>query len=470
MITKTDFLDFLKTPRHLWASKHGQIEKAPSLFDQHLIEQGKEIEALAREFIQKHLLQGTDAEIAHEKTFIDGSFQARVDTAACYPDENLIDIYEIKSSSSVDKEDKYDGAFQRVVCEASVTVRDVYIVHLNKEYIRQGELDLAELFTANNINEDIKDIKEEILEVREEAYRISMLDTPERILACVKPDKCPCLTLCHGELPDYPIYDIPRLNHNKALGLREGGVLAIQDIPAGYPLSDFQSRCVEVVKNGEPTTDIPAIRIELNKMEYPLNFLDYETYNPGIPFIDGYRPYQHVVFQYSLHIIKTPEGELEHHDALFTDEGDPGIRLVDHLSERIADTGSVIVWHKPFEMGRNKEMAERYPEHKEFLLNVNARIYDLKEIFSKGLYIHPDFHGSASIKNVLPVIVPELDQNYTELHITQGEEAMLAWADIMGGNVPQEQITQLRKDLLSYCELDTLAMVKIWQALREEVL
>lgn len=456
-------------PTHLWASKHGQIEKAPSPIDQHRMKQGKEIEGLAREFIQENLLQGTDAEIAHEKTFIDGNFQARVDTAACYPDEGLIDIYEIKSSSSVDKEDRYDGAFQRVVCEASVTVRDVYIVHLNKEYIRQGEIDLAELFIADNINEDIEDIREEVIEAREEAYRISMLDTLDQILACVKPDKCPCPTLCHGELPDYPIYDIPRLNHNKALGLREMGILAIQDIPAGYPLSDFQSRCVEVVKNGEPFSDILAIKNELTKLKYPLNFLDYETYNPGIPFFDGYRPYQHVVFQYSLHIIKSPDCEMEHHEALFTDEGDLGTRLVEHLSERIADTGSVIVWHKPFEMGRNKEMAEQYPEHRDFLLNVNARIYDLKEIFSKGFYIHPDFHGSASIKKVLPVMVPEFDQEYSRLPISSGEEAMLAWANIMSGDIHQEQVPQLRQELLSYCELDTLAMVKIWEALREEM-
>jgi len=469
MITKTDFLDFLGTPMHLWASKHDQIEKAPTLFDQHLMKQGKKIEELAREFIQEHLLQGTNVEIEHEKTFIDGNFQARVDTVACYPDENLIDIYEIKSSSSVDKKDRYDGAFQRVVCEASVTVRDVYIVHLNKGYIRQGELELAELFIADNINEDIEDIRDEVIAAREEAHKISLLDTPDQILACVKPDECPCPTLCHGELPDYPIYDIPRLNHNKALRLREGGILAIKDIPAGYPLSDFQSRCVEVVKNGAPVSDIPAIRNELNKMEYPLNFLDYETYNPGTPFFDGYKPYQHVVFQYSLHIVENPESEMEHHEVLFTDEGDPGIRLVKHLSERIAETGSVIVWHKPFEMGRNKEMAEQYPEHRDFLLNVNARIYDLKEIFSKGLYIHPDFHGSASIKNVLPVLVPEFDQNYAELHISQGEEAMLAWAEIMIGNIPEDQVPKLRQELLAYCELDTLAMVKIWEALQKEI-
>ncbi len=469
MITKTDFLDFLSTPMHLWASKHGQIEKAPSPIEQHRMEQGQEIEGLAREYIQVYLLQVTDAELAHEKTFFDGNFQARVDTAAYYPAEEVIDIYEIKSSSSVKKDDKYDVAFQRVVCEASETVRDVFIVHLNREYTRQGELELTKLFVVMKMNDNIEELREEVLVAREEAWQVASLDTFEGIQTCVKPDDCPCLTVCHGELPEHSIYDIPRLNQNKKRGLRADGILAIQDIPDGYPLSAYQSQIVEIIKRGEPFSDIPAIIKELAKLEYPLNFLDYETYNPGIPFFDGYRPYQHVVFQYSLHIVENPDSELKHHEVLFTDECDPGIRLVEHLSERIADTGSVIVWHKTFEMGRNKEMAEQYSEYKDFLLDVNERIYDLKEIFSKGFYIHPDFHGSASIKNVLPVMVPEFDQNYTALPISSGDEAMLAWAKIMSGNIPQEQRPKIQQELRSYCELDTLAMVKIWQALREEV-
>ncbi len=469
MITKTDFLQYLDTPAHLWASKHGQIEKAPSPIEQHRMEQGQEIEGLAREYIQEYLLQVTDAELAHEKTFVDGNFQARVDTAAYYPAEEVIDIYEIKSSSSVKKEDKYDVAFQRVVCEASETVRDVFIVHLNKEYIRQGELDLAKLFVVAKMNDSIEELREEVLVAREEAWQVASRDTSEGIQTCVKPDDCPCPTICHGELPEHSIYGVPRLNQNKKRELRADGILAIQDIPDGYPLSGYQSQIVEVVKDGEPFSDIPAIINELAKLEYPLNFLDYETYNPGIPFFDGYWPYQHVVFQYSLHIVETPDSELEHHELLLTNEGDPGIKLVKHLSERITDTGSVIVWHKTFETGRNKEMAEQYPEYRDFILNINTRIYDLKEIFSKGFYIHPDFHGSSSIKNVLPVLVPEFDQNYAELPISSGEEAMLAWANIMLGNIPQEQRSQLRQELLSYCELDTLAMVKIWQVLREEV-
>lgn len=112
-------------------------------------------------------------------------------------------------------------------------------------------------------------------------------------------------------------------------------------------------------------------------------------------------------------------------------------------------------------------MVERYPTYSDVLVNINSRLYDLMKIFSKGLYIHPDFHGNASIKNFLPVLVHEFDQNYTELNVSSGDEAMLAWAEIVLGQIPAEQVQHLRKDLLAYCKLDTLAMVKIWEALRE---
>jgi len=466
MITKTDFLLFLDSPMHLWASKHGELEIGPSPMDQHRMLKGKEIEALARQFIQEHHLSGSGAVLEHETTITDGNFQARADTIARYPDENFIDIYEIKSSNSIDKQDRYDVAFQRIVYEACEIVRNIFIVHLNKEYVLQGALDLDELFIIELMNEEIEKLRLEVITRREEAYQIAAQEPRGGIIACYKPDECPCFTLCHGELPEHSIYDIPRLSRSKKNDLRTQGVLIIQDLPVGYPLSDHQSRCVEAVKAGEPLINIPSIKDEIDKLEYPLYFLDYESYNPGIPMFDGYRPYQYIVFQYSLHVVDAPERESLHHELLITDDGDPGLRLVEHLSDRIGPTGSVIVWHKTFEMGRNREMADLYREHGGFLLNINDRIYDLKEIFSKGFYVHPGSHGSASIKKVLPVLVPEFERHYESMAISDGEEAMLVWERILSGSVPSEQVPQLRREMLSYCKLDTLAMVEIWKALK----
>ena len=134
--------------------------------------------------------------------------------------------------------------------------------------------------------------------------------------ACYKPDTCPCPRVCHPNLPPDPIYDIARLHKNKAAELRARGLLSIREVPDDFPLSDRQRAQVLVAKSGEPRIDRAAIERLLAGLEYPLYFLDYETFNPGVPLFDGYHPYQHIVFQYSLHTIKHPEDDPQHDEYL----------------------------------------------------------------------------------------------------------------------------------------------------------
>ncbi|MBN2501588.1 MAG: DUF2779 domain-containing protein [Anaerolineales bacterium] len=461
-ITKTDFLRYLEAPMHLWAEKHDRIEHELSPYELHLFEQGKEIEKLGKQFLATTL---AGLEITQEQTFTDGPFWARVDALVYDPAADAYDMYEIKSASSIRKEHTYDVAFQYLVCAASIPVRGVYIVHINKAFVRRGEVTVDELFVVEDVTEAILALEDEIAAARQSAWEVVSQNEPVKTGGCLKPKTCPCPALCHPVLPEHPIFDIPRLHHNKARLLLDQGILAIQDIPADFALSERQSLHVQAVKQGGPLVDAAAIRAELGKLVYPLYFLDYETYNPAVPFYDGYRPYQHMVFQYSLHVIAAPGGEPEHFECLVTDKNDPGRQIAEHLAEHIGETGTVIVWNKAFEAGRNQEMAAMYPEYSTFLLGVNDRIYDLMDCFSKGYYVHPDFHGSASIKQVLPVLVQDHDLDYEGLPIPQGDAAMLAWVSLMAEFAPVEHVEQTRKDLLCYCELDTLAMVRNWQAL-----
>jgi hypothetical protein len=466
MITKSDFLEYLNAPLHLWATQHGIIEVALSLHDRHLMEQGKEVEKLAKVFLDGYLGdEKHDFTLTYERTFIDGHFQARVDAIVLDTEEEVFDIYEIKSATSTTKEHKYDLAFQRLVCEANIPIRNVFIVLLNKEFVRNGDIDISNLFIVEDLTEETDELKEEIAFTREEAWLVSTSKTKEGILGCIKPNDCPCISLCHPGLSKYPIFDLSRLHKNKARQLIGAGVLAIRDIPAGFPLTNRQLDQFQAVKLGEPVINHEAIKGELAKLEYPLHFLDYETYNPAVPFFDGYKPYQHMVFQYSLHVVEAlgiPEVHFYH---LVTDVGNPGIQLVQELSQHIGLSGSVIVWNKGFEAGRNIEMAAMYPEYEAFLLGINTRIYDLMECFRKGFYVHPDFHGSASIKKVLPVLVKDDELDYGNLVISEGTEAMLTWAELMFDSDTRKDLDCTREALIQYCRLDTLAMVRIWEVL-----
>jgi hypothetical protein len=118
-----------------------------------------------------------------------------------------------------------------------------------------------------------------------------------------------------------------------------------------------------------------------------------------------------------------------------------------------------------FEKGRNQELATMYPEHADFLLDLNDRTYDLMQIFKKKLYVHPEFLGSSSLKKVMPVLIPSL--SYKNLNIQEGGEASASWLPITDPKLPKKQKEQLIKDEIEYCRLDVMAMVKILEFLQK---
>jgi hypothetical protein len=466
MLTKSDFLAYLDAPLHLWAGNHNRIERSPSAYDLQFFEQGREIEKLGKEYLH-NLLKKTvpGSKIEMKKTFNDNGYEARADVALFDPKENKYDIYEIKSSTSVNKEHHYDVAFQCLVVKAAAAIRKAFVVHVNREYVREGDLDLDKFFVIEDVTEVVKGLESEVFIGREQARQVLTSSSPAGIIGCVKPESCPCPALCHPHLPDHSIFDIPRLNEQKARDLKSRGILVMAEIPEEYPLSDRQRMEVRLQKSGKPLIDFVSIKKELSKLRYPLYFLDYETYSSGVPFLNGYKPYQHVVFQYSLYMVPHAGGEAEHYEYLVTEIRDPGVNLLTHLAKHLGGEGSVIVWNKTFETGRNSEMAERYPEFRSWLGGVNSRIYDLMDVFEKGYYVHPDFRGSVSIKSVLPVLVQENPSSYATLPISKGRQAMIAWSQMVNGKLSREEVEETRQNLLRYCKLDTEAMLKIWKAL-----
>ncbi|MGV8025387.1 MAG: DUF2779 domain-containing protein [Anaerolineaceae bacterium] len=461
-ISKTDFRHYLDCPLHFWALKH-DYEPALTLtaMDAFRMQQGQEVETLALEYLKQFVFnQYPNATLHWQQTFTSDCFLARTDALIHDENEDCYDLYEIKSSSIIDKENLYDVAFQMKVCAHSIRLRNLYLVHLNKEYRLEGTLNMEELFLCENITQPVAEIEPAIEQSMLAARQVLLQDTPDAIDHCRKPDTCPFPDLCHPNLPEHPIYEISRLHRTKAIQLEEMGVRAIIDIPSDFRLSDKQKDYVDVVKTGQPSIDRDAIQEKLSALCYPLYFLDYETCNPAIPIFEGYKPNQHIVFQFSLHILPAPDAETEHHQFLHTEYCDPAPALLEQLSHTIQPQGSIIVWNKGFECSRNNEMAEIHPAYTVLLENVNSRVFDLMEIFSQNLYIHPDFHGSASIKKVLPVLVPEL--SYDGMEINKGDEASIAWWQIVHGKLSEEEKEKKFFELLKYCQLDTKAMLKIF--------
>ncbi|MCK5015120.1 MAG: DUF2779 domain-containing protein, partial [Candidatus Omnitrophica bacterium] len=186
--------------------------------------------------------------------------------------------------------------------------------------------------------------------------------------------------------------------------------------------------------------------------------------SPSIPLYDGTRPYQRIVFQYSLHIVKEENGEVEHLSFLADGSSDPRLEFLVSLKAAIGDKGGVVVFNQAFEEGVLNELAATFPEHEGWIRNVIGRMVDLLDPFRAFHYYHPDQNGSASLKSVLPALT---GQSYEGMNIQQGDEASRIFVNTFLKGRSLKGREEIRKDLEDYCCLDTQAMIDIVAKLKE---
>ncbi len=458
-ITKSDFLTFMDTPRHLWALKQGIAQQALDPLAVHQMEDGKEVEKLARIYLTELVEQNPDDQLVYQYTCYDGPFEARVDFLIRNTLDDTYHLIEVKSGTKLKPEYLMDLAFQLAILEKHLQVTQCSLMHLNPDYRRQGELDLSQLFIMEDLTHEVIQMLPDILMQRQEALQAAQETRADATAHCLKPKDCPFPDICHPDLPEYSIYNIPRILAKPKQALLDMGVRSIFDVPTSFKLNQKQRQVVDSTQKNRVHIDAELIKTLLDTLAYPLYFLDYESCISAIPLFEGNKPQQQILFQYSLHKREKPGAPLEHFAFLANEPGNPYPGLMTQLKQDLGDSGSIIVWNKTFEMTRHKELMELFPEHAQWLESVNARVFDLMDIPNQMAYYDPQFKGSASIKAVLPVLIPDL--SYDSLPINVGTKASVAWWRMNAGEVIGAELETLLSDLHDYCHLDTLAMVRL---------
>ena len=360
--------------------------------------------------------------VIYEAAFSDGETLCYMDILV--KEKNEWRAYEVKASTGVKDYHVMDAAFQYyVITRSGLPLADIFLVHINNQYIRRGEIDVQQLFTKVIMTETILPLQEDIprqLKSLQEMVDAGIVPDIEMGFQCTHPYDCDFLEFCRQELPV------------------ESGASEAQ--PAN--------------RNQEALDEFKA------ELEYPLFFMDFETIFPAIPIHDESRPYQQIPFQYSLHIVKDKQlsSSLLHQAFLGVPPSDPRPEFIKSLLEYLGDHGSVIVWNKTFEMCRLKEIARDFPSYSTQIDQVLERVVDLMVPFRRKHLYTPDMNGSYSLKAVLPALVPDL--SYSGLEIQEGGSASLTYESLYYDTDP-DSVALKRENLLKYCELDTLSMVRI---------
>jgi CRISPR/Cas system-associated exonuclease Cas4 (RecB family) len=481
MLSKSRYLNGLQCPRLLWVvSNEPDRIPEPDAATQHIFDQGHLVGELAKKLfpggidmpakdfmgnitMTKDLLQ--QRRPLFEAGVLSGKIYSKADILNSV-NEDEWDIIEVKSSTSVKEVNLHDVSFQKLCWEDSgLKIRKCYLAYINNQYVRNGEINPQEFFILQDISDEvaiagegIRDRIDGMLDV------ISAPSCPKVTIGphCNNPYDCP-LTDCWEGLPEHNVFTL-YYGGKKSHELYRNGVLAIADIPSGYKLNDKQRIQCACVVNGTPYVDKDAIRQFLASLDYPLYYLDFETFGTAIPLFDGTRPYQSIPFQFSLHVQETPGSELRHFSFLAEGRRDPRPELLTSLSRLISSSGSIVAYSKSFEEGVLKDLGNAFLEYAGWTANVVSRLVDLMVPFRGFFYYYPAQKGSASLKSVLPAIT---GHGYEEMPIASGDDASLAFLSITFEDVAAEEVARIRKELLAYRALDTGGMVRIVERLRE---
>ena len=398
------------------------------------------------------------------------------------------DIYEVKSTSFPEfngqeaKLEKYapDIAYQKwVLTQCGVNVTGTYLVCLNSDYVRQGDLDIQQLFVINDMKAMVDN---EFLKVParvSQALKVLKSEQePEFDLSecCAKPYACAFLGYCKGQhgVPKISVFDIyggkgrGGFTFKKKLDCYHQGLITFDDLRS-TDIGPIQNMQIEAALTGKEFINPDGIRKFLEKITYPIYFLDFETMQDAIPQYDGAKVYAQITFQYSLHIKASTTADYEHCEFLAPSDGkDPRRALAEQLCKDIPKDVCVLAYNKSFEYNRILELAALYPDLRDHLTNIANHIIDLIDPFRAGDYYVPAMGGSFSIKSVLPALFPgdpELDYHHLDVRCQNGGDAMNIFPRIK--DMEPEEAAASREALLRYCELDTWAMVNVWERLEQ---
>jgi len=497
-LSKTNYLVYRDCAHNAWVKVHKpEVYRANplSVFEQAIIEVGNDVDVRARDLFPGGILirrgdaAGTAELVAlrspviYQPVFETERYTTACDVLVWNAAHDAYDLYEVKASTSGEdrgaKDDLYahDIAFQALVLrDCGVPLGTLNLVRLDGSYVSDGTIDLARLLTREDFTERASAILEAVRAEMDAAHDfVQLAALPPPPCTCIykgRSSHCTSFEFINPDVPDYSVHDLTRIGASprKLKALVDAGILSIMDVPDDAELSDRQRTQLEAAKRRRPSIDVAALGGFLDGIRFPVAFLDYETYPCALPRFQGYSPFNHIPFQFSLHVVEHPGGEAVHREFLFTEASCPDRPFVEALRAALPADGTVIVWNKPFEKGVNAKLAERLPDEAAFLAAVNERVVDLMDVFTGDMLVHPGFRGKTSIKWVLPALVPRL--SYKGLAIQEGATASETWNEIVTRQLEPEAAEaaeSAQRNLLAYCGLDSLAMVEIWRTLHATV-
>lgn len=377
------------------------------------------------------------------------------------------DIALLKQSQSVKKNHLYDLSFQKYVLEKNkIKVNRCYVYSINSKYCLDGELDVSSYFIRNEATEKVKLLSEDTITKIDYFREVLKSKTiPQKSLghSCQSPKYCNHSEKCWKDIGDGDIF-LLREGKDTSIKLFYEGIRYMKDIPSETELLEKQLIQINSHKNNTQYVHKEKLKEFLNKITYPIYFLDFETINPNLPIFQFTKPFQHIPFLFSLHIQKEVDSPIEHISYISKSNLDPRKDILEILSKSISSEGSIVCYNDTLEKKCIRESAAIYKEYEPWYKSIANNFIDISIPFRNFYFYSPKQKGRASLKGILPALT---DLNYNDLEVHDGQIANNTFLHVLTSNTSEEEKEKALSNLLEYCKMDSLALVEVYKELKK---
>lgn len=374
-------------------------------------------------------------------------------------------LCEVKSTGDVKEVHLQDVAIQLWVLRgAGLDVREAEVITLNRDYVFDGTgLDPNALFKRHSVTDKTEALQEIVSTRVKEMLSVLNRSTAPDIAPgahCFTPYECPYYAHCTRNFvrPDHSIGELPFLHGSRRAQLEEAGIEEIRDIPHEFPLTSLQAAVREAVRRQRAVVR-DGVSPMLAELTPPIHYLSLQTFTSAIPRFAGTRPFEAIPFQFSIHTAHR-DASLGSTHYLHEHNGNPRTEIADRLIEAVGTEGSICTYSHSERTTLNA-LAAALPEHTEELTAITERLFDMLPVV-RDSYYHPEFRGSFSMDSVLPVLVPGMD--FGDLEIRDRMTATAQYVQALR-STSQSERQQIFTSLRGYCHRNTLAMVRLRNAL-----
>jgi len=375
-------------------------------------------------------------------------------------------LIEVKSTGSLKDYHFNDVAVQAFVASrAGVVLNSIAVAHIDTSWTYPGDGDYRGLLIERDVTAEAMARANDVQTWVDEAQSVLAETSPpdvKRGRHCSDPFECGFVEFCRSREPDppYPVAWLPRVT-SKALKslIEEDGVRDIRDVPSNL-LNPIQQRVKTHTLDDRIYFDEAGARADLRAYVSPAYFLDFETIQFAVPIWAGTHPFQQIPFQFSLHRLVS-EQDWTHDDFLDLTGDNPSQALAYALLATCGEGGVIFAYNASFERRVILDLANQFPPVADRLRRIADRLVDLLPVARERFY-HPSQKGSWSIKAVLPAIAPDLRYDALE-GVQHGGMAQDAYLEAIRSDTSPARREDLKGQLERYCELDTWAMVRLWQ-------